>query len=38
MKVLLGFQEGQYAVIVDIKKMFHQIRVNANDTDALRFL
>ena len=37
-KVLLGFQEGQYAVIVDIKKMFHQIRVNANDTDALRFL
>ena len=37
-KVPLGFQEGQYAVIVDIRKMLHQIRVNANDTDTLRFL
>ena len=35
--VLLRFQEGRHAVIVDIEKMFHQIRANAKDTDALRF-
>ena len=36
--VLLRFREGRYAVIADIEKMFHQIRVNAKDTNALRFL
>ena len=36
--VLLRFREGQYAVIADIEKIFHQIRVNAKDTNALHFL
>ena len=36
--VLLRFREGRYAVIADIEKMFHQIRVNAKDTNALHFL
>ena len=34
----MRFREGRYAVIADIEKMFHQIRVNAKDTNALHFL
>ena len=34
----MRFREGRHAVVADIEKMFHQIRVNAKDTDALCFL
>ena len=36
--VQLRFKEGRFAVIADIEKMFHQVRVRLKDTDALRFL
>ena len=36
--VLLQFREGRFAVIADMEKMFHQIRVRLKDTDAPRFL
>ena len=36
--VLIRFRRGKYAVMADIKKMFHQSFVSPNDTDALRFL
>ena len=36
--VLLRFREGQYTVIANIEKMFHQIRVNAKETNDLHFL
>ena len=35
---MLRFREGRYAVIADIEKIFHQIRVNAKDANALHFL
>ena len=34
--VLLRFREVRFAVISDIEKMFHQVRVRLKDTDALR--
>ena len=36
--VPIRFRQGKYAVMADIKNMFHQIFVTLNDTDALRFL
>ena len=36
--ILCSFRQGEYAVISDIKAMFHQMRVPSPDTDALRFL
>ena len=36
--VLIRFRQGKYAVMVGTEKMFHQIFVSANYTDALRFL
>ena len=36
--VLIRFCQGKYAVMADIEKMFHQIFVSPNDTDALKFL
>ena len=36
--VLLRFKEGRFAVIADIEKVLHQVRVRLKDTDALRFL
>ena len=34
----MRFREGRYAVIADIEKIFHQIRVNAKDANVLHFL
>ena len=36
--VLLRFREEPVAVMGDIEGMFHQVRVNPDDRDALRFL
>ena len=36
--VLLRHREGSFAVVADIKKMFHKVRMCLKDTDALRFL
>ena len=36
--VLTKFRTGKYAVTGDIEKMFHQIKVNEKDVDALRFV
>ena len=36
--VLTRFRKGKIAVVADIEKMYHQIKVNNNDIDALRFL
>ena len=36
--VLLRFQEVRYAVITDNEIMFHQIKVNAKNTDVLHLL
>ena len=36
--VLIRFHQGMYVVMADIEKMFHQIFVSPNDTNALRFL
>ena len=36
--VLIRFRHGKYALMTDIEKMFHQVFVNPNDTDTLRFL
>ena len=36
--VLIRLRQGKYAVMADIDKMFHQVFVSPNDTDALRFL
>ena len=36
--VITKFRTGKYAVIGDIDKMFHQVRVCENDIDALRFV
>ena len=36
--ILLRFREGQYAKIVDIEAMYHQVKVLKEDTDSLRFL
>ena len=33
--VLIRFRQGKYVVMADIEKMFHQIFVSPNDTDAL---
>ena len=34
---LTRFREGHIAVIADIRAMFHQVKVNPEDTDSLRF-
>ena len=36
--VLTQFTQGKVAIVVDVKSMFHQVKVNPQDTDALRFL
>ena len=36
--VITKFRTGKYAIIGDIDKMFHQVRVCENDIDALRFV
>ena len=36
--VFIRFRQGEYTVMADIEKMFHQIFVSPNDTNALRFL
>ena len=36
--VLLSFRQHMIGIVGDIKGMFHQIRVIANDCQALRFL
>ena len=36
--VLLRFRENNIALVADIEAMFHQVRVQPSDTDALRFL
>ena len=33
--VLIRFRQGKYVAMADIEKMFHQIFVSLNDTDAL---
>ncbi|XP_071944680.1 uncharacterized protein [Antedon mediterranea] len=38
MGVLLRFRRRQYAIMGDIKSMFHQVRVPPNERDVLRFL
>ena len=35
--VLMGFQEGQFAIMGDIETMFHQVKVLKEDTNSLRF-
>ena len=36
--VLIRFRQEPVTVVVDIEGMFHQVRVDPNDCDALRFL
>ena len=36
--VLIRFRQAKYAAMADKEKMFHQIFVSPNDTNALRFL
>ena len=36
--VLLRFRKNPYAVVADIRSMFHQVRVDPQDCDSLRFL
>ena len=36
--VLIKFRQGKYAVMADIKAMFHQVFVKPPDTDSLRFV
>ena len=36
--VLCKFRLGKHAVIADIEKMFHQVKVKEKDRDALRFV
>lgn len=36
--VLLRFRQGSVAVMGDIEAMYHQVRVDPGDRDALRFL
>ena len=36
--VLIRFRKEQIAVTGDIRAMFHQVRVEPKDADALRFL
>ena len=36
--VLIRFRVGKVAIAADIEAMFHQVRVNSEDADSLRFL
>ncbi len=36
--VLMRFRQGRVALAADVKQMFHQVRVQPSDRDALRFL
>ena len=36
--VITKFRTGKYAIVEDIDKMFHQVRVCESDIDALRFV
>ena len=36
--VLTRFRQEPYALMADVEAMYHQVRVNLNDVDALRFL
>ena len=36
--VLLRFRRGEVAVMADVKAMFHQVRVEPDDSESLRFL
>ncbi len=38
LRVLVRFQQQQIAFMADVKAMFHQVKVAAEDTDFLRFL
>ena len=38
MRVLLRFQQGKFCLMADIEKMFHQVLVDKNDHDAVRFI
>lgn len=37
-RVLLRFQQGKFCLMADIEKMFHQVLVDKNDHDAVRFI
>ena len=36
--VLTQFRQGKVAIVADVKSMFHKVKVNPQDTNALRFL
>ena len=36
--VITKFRTGKYAIIGDIDKMFHQVKICESDIDALRFV
>ncbi len=38
LRVLVRFQQQQIAFMADVKAMFHQVKVAAEDTDFLHFL
>ncbi|XP_062698947.1 uncharacterized protein LOC134284246 [Aedes albopictus] len=38
LKVMSGFRQRQFAVVGDVRQMFHQILVRPSDKQALRFL
>ena len=37
-EVPLWFHQGKFCIMADIKKMFHQVKVNQRNRDALKFI